>query len=107
MQKKIHHGSTIKVQNLGEEIKWMKSGQWLSLGAGEWEKPWGGGKTWAVVLEVSSLFLLFFLSFFSARDSVSFIFYGENTQYKIYSLNPFLSVQYIIHYMYDISTGDL
>lgn len=70
MQKKIHHGSTIKVQNLGEEIKWMKSGQWLSLGAGEWEKPWGGGKTWAVVLEVSSLFLLFFLSFFSARDSV-------------------------------------
>lgn len=106
MQKKIHHGSTIKVQNLGEEIKWMKSGQWLSLGAGEWEKPWGGGKTWAVVLEISSLFLLFFFPSF-LQETQLFIFYGENTQYKIYSLNPFLSVQYIIHYMYDISTADL
>ena len=58
----------------GEKIKWMKSGQWFSLGAGEGEKPWGEGETWAVVLEVSSFFLLFFLSFFSARDSVTFIF---------------------------------
>lgn len=74
MQKKMHHGATLKVQNLGEKIKWMKSGQWFSLGAGEGEKPWGQGETWAVVLEVSSFFLLFFLSFFSARDSVTFIF---------------------------------
>ena len=98
MQKKIHHGSTLKVQNLGEEMKWMKSGQWLSLGAGEWEKPWGWGR---------DIFLLFFFPSFLQETQLLLFFYGENTQYKIYNLNPFLHVQYIIHYMYNISTADL
>lgn len=40
----MHHGSTLKVQNLGEKIKWMKLGQWSSLGAGDGGETLGSGK---------------------------------------------------------------